>query len=88
MLDVRLCVWCDWLPTLNQLTIIVVEQSLQLVDKKDVQSTALSGGMKRKLNCGMALVGGSKVWRTVWIGPQSHECHVFLGHVGVGCDSG
>ncbi len=36
-------------------------QSLQLVDKKEVQSMALSGGMKRKLCCGIALVGGSKV---------------------------
>jgi len=29
--------------------------------KADVRSAALSGGMKRKLQCGMALIGGSKV---------------------------
>ena len=36
-------------------------ESLQLVDKTDYPTTALSGGMKRKLCCGIALVGGSKV---------------------------
>ena len=36
-------------------------QSLQLVEKSDYPTTALSGGMKRKLCCGIALVGGSKV---------------------------
>ena len=36
-------------------------QSLQLVEKRNYPVTALSGGMKRKLCCGIALVGGSKV---------------------------
>ncbi len=34
---------------------------LHLEDKKDSLSTALSGGMKRKLSVGIALIGGSKV---------------------------
>lgn len=35
--------------------------SLKLVEKRNTQSKALSGGMKRRLSCGMAFVGGSKV---------------------------
>eukprot|EP00040_Diaphanoeca_grandis_P001266 m.17961 g.17961 ORF g.17961 m.17961 type:complete len:1760 (+) comp11765_c0_seq1:218-5497(+) len=34
---------------------------LKLEDKRNVLSKALSGGMKRRLSCGMAFVGGSKV---------------------------
>ncbi|XP_071785236.1 phospholipid-transporting ATPase ABCA3-like isoform X1 [Asterias amurensis] len=34
---------------------------LQLVNKADSQSTRLSGGMKRKLSCAIALIGGSEV---------------------------
>ncbi|XP_070574888.1 phospholipid-transporting ATPase ABCA3-like [Ptychodera flava] len=34
---------------------------LQLVDKTDWQAAKLSGGMKRKLSCAIALVGGSKI---------------------------
>ena len=34
---------------------------LQLVDKTNVQSCQLSGGMKRKLSVGIALIHGSKV---------------------------
>ncbi|XP_077983375.1 phospholipid-transporting ATPase ABCA3-like [Glandiceps talaboti] len=34
---------------------------LQLVDKTDWQSQKLSGGMKRKLSCAIALIGGSKI---------------------------
>ena len=34
---------------------------LQLVDKTNVQSCKLSGGMKRKLSVGIALIHGSKV---------------------------
>ena len=34
---------------------------LNLLPKKDVLSTALSGGMKRKLHLAMALTGQSKV---------------------------
>ncbi|XP_022107295.1 ATP-binding cassette sub-family A member 3-like isoform X2 [Acanthaster planci] len=34
---------------------------LQLVDKTHAQSTNLSGGMKRKLSCAIALIGGSEV---------------------------
>ena len=34
---------------------------LHLEDKKNARSTALSGGMKRKLSVGIALIGGSKV---------------------------
>lgn len=33
-----------------------------LVDKRHNLSSELSGGMKRRLCVGMALVGGSKVW--------------------------
>ena len=36
-------------------------ESLQLPDKRHYPTTSLSGGMKRKLCCGIALVGGSKV---------------------------
>ena len=35
--------------------------SLKLPEKRHTQSKALSGGMKRRLSCGMAFVGGSKV---------------------------
>jgi len=34
---------------------------LKLEDKRNTPSKALSGGMKRRLSCGMAFVGGSKV---------------------------
>ncbi|XP_048579731.1 phospholipid-transporting ATPase ABCA3 isoform X2 [Nematostella vectensis] len=33
---------------------------LQLLDKRKAKSSELSGGMKRKLNCAIALVGGSE----------------------------
>lgn len=36
-------------------------EDLNLVDKTDQPSSALSGGMKRKLSVGIALVGGSEV---------------------------
>ena len=36
-------------------------EKLNLVPKKDVKSTSLSGGMKRKLHLAMALTGDSKV---------------------------
>lgn len=36
-------------------------KSLALEDKRDTQSRNLSGGMKRKLSVGNALVGNSKV---------------------------
>jgi ATP-binding cassette subfamily A (ABC1) protein 3 len=35
--------------------------ALQIVEKKDFQTKTLSGGMKRKLSVGIALVAGSKV---------------------------
>jgi ATP-binding cassette subfamily A (ABC1) protein 3 len=35
--------------------------ALELPDKRHAQSKTLSGGMKRKLSCAIALVGGSKV---------------------------
>ncbi len=35
-------------------------QTLHLEDKVDVQSKALSGGMRRKLSVGIALIGGTK----------------------------
>ena len=35
--------------------------ALQIVDRKDFQTRTLSGGMKRKLSVGIALVAGSKV---------------------------
>ena len=40
-------------------------KDLNLVPKKDVPSTALSGGMKRKLHLAMALTGHSKVEKCV-----------------------
>ena len=39
----------------------VIIEKLDLVDKRKVQSCKLSGGMKRKLSVGIALIGGSKV---------------------------
>ena len=36
-------------------------QALQIEDKKDYKTKTLSGGMKRKLSVGIALVAGSKV---------------------------
>lgn len=36
-------------------------EDLQLADKRSIQSQKLSGGMKRKLSVGVALVGGSEV---------------------------
>jgi ATP-binding cassette subfamily A (ABC1) protein 3 len=36
-------------------------QILRLEDKRNVASAKLSGGMKRKLSVGIALIGGSKV---------------------------
>ena len=35
-------------------------EDLMLTDKRKTQSQYLSGGMKRKLSVGIALVGGSK----------------------------
>lgn len=35
--------------------------ALDLEDKRHSASKTLSGGMKRKLSCGIALIGGSKV---------------------------
>lgn len=35
--------------------------ALQLPDKRHAASSTLSGGMKRKLSCAIALIGGSKV---------------------------
>eukprot|EP00056_Hartaetosiga_gracilis_P010708 m.159480 g.159480 ORF g.159480 m.159480 type:complete len:1802 (+) comp13370_c0_seq2:43-5448(+) len=36
-------------------------EALELVDKRHVAAASLSGGMKRKLSVGVALIGGSKV---------------------------
>jgi ATP-binding cassette subfamily A (ABC1) protein 3 len=36
-------------------------QQLNLTDKKNQKSSVLSGGMKRKLSLGIALIGNSKV---------------------------
>ncbi|XP_030830907.1 ATP-binding cassette transporter subfamily A isoform X1 [Strongylocentrotus purpuratus] len=36
-------------------------EDLQLVDKTNTLSTKLSGGMKRKLSCAIALIGGSEI---------------------------
>ena len=36
-------------------------EDLQLLDKRKTQSQKLSGGMKRKLSVGIALIGGSKI---------------------------
>ena len=35
--------------------------SLQLLEKKNVRSRKLSGGQKRKLSLGMAVIGGTKI---------------------------
>ena len=35
--------------------------SLRLGSKRDAPSKTLSGGQKRRLSCGMAIIGGSKV---------------------------
>lgn len=40
-------------------------QALQIEDRQDFQTKALSGGMKRKLSVGIALVAGSKVTRQI-----------------------
>lgn len=56
-------------------------QSIGLQDKQSVQSRALSGGMKRKLSVGIALIGGSKVCRLLYrlqlLKGQSIVCRVF-----------
>ncbi|XP_077990027.1 phospholipid-transporting ATPase ABCA3-like [Glandiceps talaboti] len=39
----------------------VMINDLNLTDKTNQQSSKLSGGMKRKLSCGIALIGGSKI---------------------------
>ncbi len=36
-------------------------EMLNLVPKKNINVSKLSGGMKRKVNLGIALIGGSKV---------------------------
>ena len=36
---------------------------LNLLNKRNAASKTLSGGMKRKLSIGIALIAGSKVWR-------------------------
>lgn len=36
-------------------------EAVGLVDKRHIFSSALSGGMKRKLSVGIALIGDSKV---------------------------
>jgi len=38
----------------------ILTGEVQLEDKTDVQASALSGGMKRKLSLGIAVCGGSK----------------------------
>lgn len=46
---------------------------LNLEDKRHARSKTLSGGMKRKLSIGIALIGDSKVWSfTIII--YSHLC--------------
>lgn len=39
----------------------VIIEKLDLLDKRKANSSQLSGGMKRKLSVGIALIGGSKV---------------------------
>jgi len=36
-------------------------EEVELADKRDVYSSALSGGMKRRLSVALALIGGSRV---------------------------
>lgn len=49
--------------TTSEITPAVNEmlEALKMPEKKDSLTKTLSGGMKRKLSCGIALVGGSKV---------------------------
>ena len=44
-------------------------ECIGLSDKRQTQAHALSGGMKRKLSVGIALIGGSKVIVTVTLNP-------------------
>ena len=44
-------------------------ECIGLSDKRQTQARALSGGMKRKLSVGIALIGGSKVIVTVTLNP-------------------
>lgn len=60
-------------------------QSIGLQDKRCVQTRALSGGMKRKLSVGIALIAGSKVscltLKAVfeyWISSDIHVCRVIF----------
>ena len=53
-----------------------VERMIQLIglqDKRDTLSKHLSGGMKRKLSVGIALVGGSKVKETQMLKNKSEN---------------
>ena len=47
-------------------------EEVGLGDKKDIYSSALSGGMQRKLQCAMAFIGDSKVvfLSVKWIAAQ------------------
>lgn len=44
-----------------KMNVLTTINALLLLDKKDTISKKLSGGMKRKLSIGIALVGDSKV---------------------------
>ena len=44
-------------------------ECIGLSDKRQTLARALSGGMKRKLSVGIALIGGSKVIVTVTLNP-------------------
>ena len=51
---------------------------LHLEDKTNVQSANLSGGMKRKLSVGMALIGGSKVKHHFFLFSIQYVCDIIL----------
>lgn len=53
---------------------------LNLEDKRHARSKTLSGGMRRKLSIGIALIGDSKVWNYINITPISSSL-AFLFHV-------
>lgn len=51
--------------------------ALGLEEKQDSRSRFLSGGMRRKLSIGIALIAGSKVGPGAWVRPAARAglCH-------------
>lgn len=46
-------------------SVAAMAREVGLETKRKAQARTLSGGQKRKLSVGIALIGGSKVWLTV-----------------------